>query len=68
MSLENRIKSSVLTLAFLITPIFLRPFCISVKAVINNQSEQLLTKKGIDRGEWRYLTEQEVIRLKYFVK
>jgi 23S rRNA pseudouridine2605 synthase len=27
-----------------------------------------LTKKGLSRGEWRYLTEQEVIRLKYFVK
>ncbi|MCU0391502.1 MAG: rRNA pseudouridine synthase [Thermoflexibacter sp.] len=27
-----------------------------------------LTKKGLTRGEWRYLTEQEVIRLKYFVK
>ncbi|TAH17999.1 MAG: pseudouridine synthase [Cytophagales bacterium] len=27
-----------------------------------------ITKKGIERGEWRYLTEQEVIRLKYFVK
>lgn len=27
-----------------------------------------LTKKGLERGEWRYLTEQEVIRLKFFVK
>lgn len=27
-----------------------------------------LTKKGLTRGDWRYLTEQEVIRLKYFVK
>ncbi len=27
-----------------------------------------LTKKGLERGEWRYLTEQEVIRLKYFVR
>jgi 23S rRNA pseudouridine2605 synthase len=27
-----------------------------------------LSKKGLERGEWRYLTEQEVIRLKYFVR
>ncbi|MCS7018494.1 MAG: pseudouridine synthase [Cytophagales bacterium] len=25
-----------------------------------------LTKKGLPRGHWRYLTQQEVIRLKYF--
>jgi 23S rRNA pseudouridine2605 synthase len=27
-----------------------------------------LTKKDLPRGRWRYLTEQEVIRLKHFVK
>ena len=26
-----------------------------------------LTKKDVPRGEWRYLTEKEVIRLKYFM-
>jgi 23S rRNA pseudouridine2605 synthase len=25
-----------------------------------------ITKKGLGRGQWRYLTQQEVIRLKYF--
>jgi 23S rRNA pseudouridine2605 synthase len=27
-----------------------------------------LTKKDLPRGHWRYLSEQEVIRLKYFMK
>jgi len=26
-----------------------------------------LTKKDLPRGKWRFLSEQEVIRLKYFL-